>query len=66
MWVEVYYEKWLLKLVNNLQTPTIDNFLTIVFRSRLHFYSQVTITKMKRLSLQYHKELALMCKEKAS
>jgi hypothetical protein len=51
MWVEVYYAKWLLKLVNNLQTP-INNFLTIVFKSRLHSYSQITITKMKRLTLQ--------------
>jgi hypothetical protein len=52
MWVEVYYVKWLLKLVNNLQTSTIDNFLTIVFKSRLHSYSQVTIPKMKKLTLQ--------------
>jgi hypothetical protein len=52
MWVEVYYEKWLLKFVNNLQTPATYNFLTIVFKSRLHSYSQVAITNMKRLTLQ--------------
>jgi hypothetical protein len=29
--VEVYYE-WIQKLVHGLQVPTIDNFLTIMFR----------------------------------
>jgi hypothetical protein len=51
MWVEVYYAKWLLELGNSLQTPTINNFVIIVFRFRLHSYSQITITKMKRLTL---------------
>jgi hypothetical protein len=32
--VEVFYER-LLKLANNLKTPTTNNFLTIVFQSRL-------------------------------
>ncbi len=29
--VDVYYE-WIQKLAHGLQIPTIDNFLTIVFR----------------------------------
>jgi hypothetical protein len=29
--VEVYYE-WIQKLFHGLQVPTIDNFLTIVFK----------------------------------
>jgi hypothetical protein len=32
--VEVYYE-WIQKLAHGLQVPTIDNFLTIVFRTSL-------------------------------
>jgi len=40
--------KRLLKLVNSLQTPTIDNFLTIMFQSRLHFYLPIATTGMKR------------------
>jgi hypothetical protein len=45
--VEVYYER-LLKLANSLQHTTTNNFLTIVFRSRLQPYLHVTIASMKR------------------
>jgi hypothetical protein len=44
--VEVYYER-LLKLANNLQHRTIDNFLTI-FIFKLQPFNCVTITSMKR------------------
>lgn len=39
--------KRLLKLVNSLQTPTIDNFLTIMFQSRLQFYLPIATARMK-------------------
>ncbi len=48
--VEVYYER-LLKLANSLQHTTTNNFLTIVFRSRLQPYLHVTIASMKRETL---------------
>jgi hypothetical protein len=44
--MEVYYD-WLSKLVNNLQTPTKYNFLTIIFRFGLLFYLFIAIVGMK-------------------
>jgi hypothetical protein len=44
--VEVYYER-LLKFANNLQHKTTNNFLTIVFISKLQPYLHVTIVGMK-------------------
>jgi len=38
--VEVYYE-WMQKLAHGLQVPTIDNFLTIVFRAGLQSYLKI-------------------------
>jgi len=38
--VEVYYE-WMQKLTHGLQVPTIDNFLTIVFRVGLQSYLKI-------------------------
>jgi hypothetical protein len=61
--VEVYNDR-LLKLANNLQHKTIDNFLTIVFRSRLQPYLCVTIIGMKRETLQQDKEIVLVCEER--
>jgi hypothetical protein len=59
--VEIYYEI-LLKLANCLQHNTTNNFLAIVFRSRLQPYLRV-ITCMKRETLQQHKETTLVCEE---
>ncbi len=44
--VEVYYEQ-IQKLVHGLQVPTIDNFLTIVFKTGLQLYFIIIITRMK-------------------
>jgi hypothetical protein len=45
--MEVYYEK-ILKLTNSLQHKTTNNFLIIVFKSKLQPYLHVTIASMKR------------------
>jgi hypothetical protein len=60
--MEVYYEI-LLNLASSLQHWTIDNFLTIVFLSRLQRYLHVTTTCMKRKTLQQYKETTLVCDE---
>jgi hypothetical protein len=61
--VEVYYER-LLKLADSLQTPTTNNFFTIVFQSRLQTYLHITMMGMKRETLQQHKESTLTnCEE---
>jgi len=60
--VEIYYEI-LLKLANCLQHNTKNNFLAIVFRSRLQPYLRVTTTGMKRKTPQQHKETTLVCEE---
>jgi hypothetical protein len=41
--------------------PTIDNFLTIVFRMGLQSYFRITTTRMKQSTLQQHKEVAMLC-----
>jgi hypothetical protein len=48
--MEIYYKR-LLKLTNNLQHKTTNNFLTIIFRSGLQPYLHVTTIGMKRKSL---------------
>jgi hypothetical protein len=53
--MEVYYEQ-LLKLMNSLQTQTIDSFLNIMCRSRLQPYLRVATTRMKWETLQHHKK----------
>jgi hypothetical protein len=60
-WVEVYYEL-LLKLVNNLHTPT-TNILMTMFRSKLQSYLCIITIGMKMVTLQQHKDLALLCEE---
>ncbi len=60
--MEVYYE-WIQKLAHGLQVPTIDNFLTIVFRIGLQSYLRITIARMKRSTLQQHKEGAMLCEK---
>ncbi len=48
--VEVYYER-LLKLANNLQHKTTNNFLTIIFIFGLQQYLNVATVGMKRETL---------------
>ncbi len=58
--VEVYYE-WMQKLIHGIQVPTIDSFLTIVFKAGLQSYFGIATTGMKRSTLQQHKEVAMLC-----
>ncbi len=58
--VEVYYEQ-IQKLVHGLQVPTIDSFLTTMFRVSLQSYIRITTTEMKQSTLQQHKEAAMLC-----
>jgi hypothetical protein len=44
--VEVCYEQ-IQKLAHGLQVPTIDSFLTIVFRMGLQSYFKIMTTRMK-------------------
>jgi len=44
--VEVYYE-WIQKLSHGLQIPTIDSFLTTMFRTWLQSYLRIVTTRMK-------------------
>jgi hypothetical protein len=60
--MEICYER-LLKLANNLQRMTINNFLTIVFIFGLQPYLHVATIGMKRKTLQQHKEATLVCEE---
>jgi hypothetical protein len=60
--VEVYYE-WIQKLAHGLQIPTIDNFPTTVFIASLQSYLRITIARMKRSTLQQHKEVVMLCEE---
>jgi hypothetical protein len=60
--VDVYYEI-LLMLANSLQHKTIDNFLTIIFKTRLQPYLCVAIVGMKKKTIQQHKEAALVCEK---
>ncbi len=53
--VEVYYEH-IQKLAHGLQIPTIDNFLSTVFRTSLQSYLKIAIT---RLSNSYSNMLFL-------
>jgi hypothetical protein len=41
------YDEQIQKLFHGLQIPTIDNFLTIVFRAGLQSYLKITTTRMK-------------------
>jgi hypothetical protein len=60
--VEVYYE-WIQKLAHGLQVPTIDNFLTIVFKTGLQSYFKIAIARMKQSTLQQYKEAAMLCEK---
>jgi len=48
--VEVYYE-WIQKLTNGLQIPTINSFLTTMFKVGLQSYIRIVTTWMKWLTL---------------
>jgi hypothetical protein len=60
--VEVYYER-IQKLAHSLQVPTIDNFLTIVFIVSLQSCLIIATTRMKRSTLQQHKEAKMLCEK---
>jgi len=60
--VEVYYER-IQKLAHGLQIPTTNSFLTIVFRVSLQSYFKIAIARMKRSTLQQHKEVVMLCEE---
>jgi len=49
--VEVYYEQ-IQKLAHGLQVPTIDTFLTTVFKTSLQSYFKIVTTGMKRSTPQ--------------
>jgi hypothetical protein len=50
-------------LAHGLQVLAIDNFLTIVFIVGSKSYFKIVTTRMKRLPLQQHKEVAMLCEE---
>jgi hypothetical protein len=60
--VEVYYEQ-IQKLVHGLQVPTINNFLTIMFKAGLQSYFIITTSGMKRSTLEERKEATMLCEE---
>jgi hypothetical protein len=60
--VEVYYE-WIQKLATGLQVPTTNSFLTTMFKVNLQSYLRSVTTGMKQSTLQYHKEVAMLCEE---
>ncbi len=57
--VEVYY-KMIQKLVHGLQVPTTNNFLIIVFIVGLQSYLRIVTSRMKRSTLQQHKEAVML------
>jgi hypothetical protein len=60
--VEVYYER-IQKLAHGLQILPKDSYLTIVFRAGLQSYLKIVILKMKRSTLQQHKEVVMLCEK---
>ncbi len=51
------------ELVHGLQVPTIDNFLSTMFRVGLQSYFKITTAGMKQSTLQQHKEVTMLCEE---
>jgi hypothetical protein len=49
--MEVYYEK-IQKLAHGLQIPTIDSFLTTMFKASLQSYLKIAIVKVKSSTLE--------------
>jgi len=60
--VEVYYEQ-IQKWTHGLQVPTINSFLTTMFRACLQSYLKIVTAGMKRSTLQQHKEATMLCEE---
>jgi len=60
--VEVYYEH-IQKLAHDLQVPTIDSFLTAMFRVGLQSYLRSASIGMKQSTLRHHKEVVTLCEE---
>jgi hypothetical protein len=59
--VEAYYER-IQKLAHGLQIPTTNNFLTTMFRAGLQSYLKITTARMKRSTVQQHKEVTMLCR----
>ncbi len=57
-----YYER-IQKLAHGLQIPTTNNFLITMFRTGLQSYLIIVIARMKRSTLQQHKEAIMLRKE---
>jgi hypothetical protein len=60
--VEVYDEQ-IQKLVHGLQIPTINKFLTTMFKIGLQSYLRIVTIGMKWLALQQHKEVVMLCEK---
>ncbi len=50
-------------MAHGLQVPTINNFLTTMFRMGLQSYLIIMTTRMKWSTLQQHKEAAMLCEK---
>jgi hypothetical protein len=50
-------------MAHGLQVPTIDNFLTIVFKTNVQSYLKIVATRMKWLTFQQHKEATMLCEK---
>jgi hypothetical protein len=61
--VEVYYRR-IQKLVHGLQIPTTYSLFTIVFKAGLQSYLRIATIRMKQLTLQQHKKVAMLCEKK--
>jgi hypothetical protein len=61
--VEVYYEQ-IQKSAHGLQVPTIDSFLTIMFRMGLQSYFKFVIVGIKGSTFQQHMEASILCEER--
>jgi hypothetical protein len=46
-----------------LQVLTTYNSLTIMFRASLQSYFRIVTSRMKRSTLQQHKEVVMLCEE---
>jgi hypothetical protein len=60
--VEVYYER-IQKLAHDLQVPTTDSFLTILFKACLQSYLRIATIGMQQSTLQQHKEVVMLCEK---
>jgi hypothetical protein len=50
-------------LARGLQVPTIESFLTIMFKASLQSYFKIATLGMKWSTLKQHKEATMLCEE---